>query len=364
MHTAFDSRGGGLDQDAAGSRWDSHSDAVHRGSPGDGSQTRPAGYRRLSLYSRVLLVNAAVLTAATFGFAFTPARIPFPAGVEEAVLLLGGLAVMVVANAMLLRVTFAPLSRLVQLMLTIDLLRPGQRLAVTGGIEVRAVISGFNEMLNRLEDERRQSSRRALSTQEEERRRIGRELHDEIGQRLTGILLELKRAATAAPAELRPGLLEVQEEVRSTLDEVGRVAWRLRPGILDDLGLVRALEALATTVEEHGDVKVVRRLDARAPRLLPATELAVYRIAQESLTNAIRHANAARIELALERLPSRLRLSVADDGNGTVVDEMHGSGIRGMRERALFVGGDLDIVAAPGRGVSVLLDIPLDEVGA
>jgi two-component system sensor histidine kinase UhpB len=270
---------------------------------------------------------------------------------------------MVIANAALLRVTFRPFLRLVEMMRTIDLLKPGQRLPITGGVEARTVITGFNEMLDRLEDERQQSSRRTLRTQEEERRRIGQELHDEIGQRLTGILLELKRAAKASPAELRPGLLEVQEEVRSTLDEVGRVAWQLRPGILDDLSLARALEGLATTVEEHGAVEVVRRIDARVPRLSSAAELAVYRIAQESLTNAIRHANARRIEVGLERLPQRVRLRVVDDGNGLEKDEMSGSGIRGMRERALLIGADLDIDFTPGRGVSIVLDVPLAEGG-
>jgi two-component system sensor histidine kinase UhpB len=326
-------------------------------------QTRPSGYRRLSLYTRVLLVNATVLVAATAAIAFTPARVPFPAGVEEALLLLTGLGAMVIANAVLLRLTFGPLSRLVQLMGTIDLLKPGQRLPITGGVEVRAVIRSFNEMLDRLEDERRQSSSRILKTQEAERRRIGGELHDEIGQRLTGILLQLKRAATVAPAELRAGLLEAQEEVRSTLDEVGRVAWQLRPGILDDLSLAPAIEGLATTAEEHGEIQIARKLDARIPRLSPDAELAIYRIAQESLTNAIRHANARRIELGLEQVPGGLRLRVVDDGTGLLRDEMSGSGIRGMRERALLIGADLHIDSTPGEGVSVLLDVPLARGG-
>jgi two-component system sensor histidine kinase UhpB len=99
------------------------------------------------------------------------------------------------------------------------------------------------------------------------------------------------------------------------------------------------------------------------PRLSSAAELAVYRIAQESLTNAIRHANAKRIELGLERLPQRVRLRVVDDGNGLEKDEMSGSGIRGMRERALLIGADLDIDFTPGRGVSIVLDVPLAEGG-
>jgi two-component system sensor histidine kinase UhpB len=315
----------------------------------------------MSLYTRVLLINACVLVAATATLAFTPAKIPFPAGVEEAVLLVAGLGVMVFANAALLRVSFQPLRRLVALMGTIDLLKPGQRVPITGGAEVRAVIQGFNAMLDRLEAERRDSSHRMLTTQDEERRRISRELHDEIGQRLTGILLQLKRAAEMVSAEVRPGLLEAQEEVRSTLDEVGRVAWQLRPGVLDDLSLTSALDGLAASVEEHSDVKVTRRLDSHVPPLDSATELAIYRVAQESLTNAIRHANARQIELVLERRPGRVRLQIVDDGHGLTGDEMGGSGIRGMRERALLVGAKLYVDTLAGRGVSVVLDVPRPE---
>jgi two-component system sensor histidine kinase UhpB len=344
---------------------------VHAPSPVDASRarralrwleaSRPSGYRRLSLYTRVLLINACVLVAATATLAFTPAKIPFPAGVEEAVLLVAGLGVMVFANAALLRVSFQPLRRLVALMGTIDLLRPGQRVPITGGSEVRAVIMGFNSMLDRLETERRDSSRRTLTAQEEERRRISRELHDEIGQRLTGILLQLKRAAALASPEVRPALLEAREEVRSALDEVGRVAWQLRPGVLDDLSLVSALDGLANSVEERSDVKVTRRLDSQIPGLASSAELAIYRVAQESLTNAIRHANARQIELVLQSRPGRVRLQVIDDGNGRAFDEMRGSGIRGMRERALQIGAKLHIDALPGRGVSVVLDVPVRQ---
>jgi two-component system sensor histidine kinase UhpB len=319
---------------------------------------RRRGPRRLSLYWRVLLVNAIVLVAATLALALTPATIPYPLGAKEAGVVLGGLIVMVVANAVLLRLTFGPLARLVRLMRTIDLLRPGQRLPVGGGAEVRTVIQAFNEMLERLEEERRRSSSRALTAQEAERRRIGNELHDEIGQRLTGILLQLRRAVAAAPEEIRPYLVEAQEEARATIDEVGRLAWQLRPGILDDLGLVRAVEALATTFEEHSATRVVRRLDPRAGGLGADVELAVYRIAQESLTNVMRHAGASQVELVLERTERRVRLLVADDGNGRLADELASSGIRGMRERALQIGADLSIEAQPGRGVTVELDVP------
>src|SRR5919201_3235865 len=203
------------------------------------------GYRRLSLYQRVVLTNAAVVAAATLIIALTPARIPFPLAVREAIVLVLGILVIVIANAFLIRVSFRPLARLVHSMKTIDLLLPGSRLTISGGTEVRQVIDAFNQMLDRLERERQESNQRAIRTREGERRRIGQELHDEIGQRLTGILLQLERTIAHAPEATREELGAVQELARSTLDEVGRLAWQLRPGILDDLGLVAALEALA-----------------------------------------------------------------------------------------------------------------------
>jgi two-component system sensor histidine kinase UhpB len=326
------------------------------------ARVRPEpGYRRLSLYARVLFVNAGVLVVATAALVFTPATVSFPLGVEEAVVLLIGLAAMVVANAALLRVSFAPLARLVRVMRTIDLLRPGQRIQVSGGVEVRQVIGTFNEMLERLERERQASAHRVLSAQEAERRRIGRELHDEIGQRLTGILLHLQRTVAGAPAGMRAELVEAQELARSTLDEVGRLAWQLRPGILDDLGLERALEALAETLEERAPVRVDAHLEMGCAIPDPEAELAVYRIAQESLTNVARHARAARVELELLGDERVLSLSIVDDGCGLSDLATEGSGIRGMRERAVALGAELAIGSSAQGGVAVQLSIPLSR---
>jgi two-component system sensor histidine kinase UhpB len=319
------------------------------------------GYRRLSLYARVLLVNAAVLVVATTALVLTPATVSFPLGLEEAIVLFLGLTAMVIANAALLRVSFGPLARLVRVMRTIDLLRPGQRIRVSGGVEVRHVIRTFNEMLDRLEQERQASAHRVLGAQEAERQRIGRELHDEIGQRLTGILLHLQRTVANAPAGIQAELVEAQELARSTLDEVGRLAWQLRPGILDDLGLKRALEALAGTLEERAPVSVDAQLEMGCATPDPEAELAVYRVAQESLTNVARHAGATRVELVLQGDEHALSLSIVDDGRGLSDQTVEGSGIRGMRERAVALGADLAIGSRPEGGVSVQLSVPLSR---
>lgn len=334
-------------------RWPVRAELLRELRPQDGS-----GYRRSSLYTRVLLVNVVVLVAASAVLAFTPARVPFPSSVEKVGVLVAGLIVMVVANALLLRVSFGPLAQLVKQMRTIDLLMPGQRIPVAGGVKVRTVIEGFNEMLARLESERRRSIGHALMLQDEERRRIGQELHDDIGQRLTAILLQLKRAEVEAPEAILRYLREAQEQARDTIDEIGRLAWQLRPGILDDLGLTKALDALAHSFEESTGVRVERTLDHGLPRLDWTSELAVYRVAQEALTNAFRHGNPARVHLNLLVDGGHVRLEVEDDGTGLTDDFVEDWGIRGMRERALLVGARFEIESPPEGGTRVTFELP------
>jgi two-component system sensor histidine kinase UhpB len=325
---------------------------------------QPDGPQRdLSLYTRVVAVNTAVLLAAVLVLVLTPATVSFPVAAEQGVVLGLGVAVMVLADAALLRVSFKSLARLVRRMETLDVLQPQERLTEVGGRETRALIGGFNTMLDHLESERRESTRRTLTALESERRRIGQELHDEIGQRLTGILLQLGRVHDEAPAHLRARIAAVQDEEREALDEVGALAWQLRPGILDDLGLLSALDALVGTLEEPSDARINAVLPAGLPAIDAEVELVVYRIAQEALTNAVRHSGASTIELRLDRTERGLSLLVADDGRGLVGSEIDGAGIRGMRERSLLVGGRLRIGSPSGQGVRVRLDAPLSPSG-
>jgi two-component system, NarL family, sensor histidine kinase UhpB len=272
------------------------------------------------------------------------------------------LVVMVVANALLLRVAFSGLAALVRRMETLDVLQPQERLPQVGAGQTRTLIAGFNVMLDRLEEERLASTRRMVTTLEGERRRIGQELHDEIGQRLTGILLQLGRIQAEAPESLLPRIAGVQSEARATLDEVGSLAWQVRPGILDDLGLLSALEALADSLREHGAARVTTALPDRLARMTGEVELAVYRIAQEALTNAVRHSGATAIKLELQLNRQDLVLQVTDNGRGMSGAEHEGPGLRGMRERALLIGGRLR-VHAQAPGLRVRLAVPARLVG-
>ncbi|OWA19992.1 sensor histidine kinase [Streptomyces sp. CS159] len=299
-----------------------------------------------------------VLGFATALLLWAPVTVSVPILLTEAVVLVLGMGVMLVANGALLRWGLAPLERLTKLMTTVDLLRPGQRLPISGGGEVPELIRTFNAMLDRLEAERATSSARVLLAQEAERRRIAQELHDEVGQSMTAILLVLGRAADDADEPLRDELHQAQEITRESLDEVRRLVRRLRPGVLDDLGLISALSSLTHDFATHTGLRVVRRFDADLPALDHETELVLYRVAQESLTNAARHADAERLEVGLAHADGAVTLTITDDGRG-IKAAHEGAGIRGMRERALLIGAALDITSASGAGTRIRLTAPL-----
>ncbi|MCA2218355.1 sensor histidine kinase [Jidongwangia harbinensis] len=311
----------------------------------------------MSLFWRIFTLNAAVLVAAAILLLLGPVTVSTPVLLTEAVVLSVGLVAMLVANAVLLRIGLDPLARLTRTMSTIDLLRPGHRLAVTGRAGIADLIRTFNAMLDRLERERAASAARALSAQEAERHRIAQELHDEIGQTLTAVLLELNRVAGHAPPPIRAELHQVQETTRNSLDEIRRIARRLRPGVLEELGLVSALKALAAEFSTAG-FTVHRTLDSDLTGLGRDVELVLYRVAQEGLTNVARHARARTVELALARTADGIDLRIRDDGAG-LGDAAEGAGIRGMRERALLVGADLSLGPARGGGTEVRLRVPV-----
>ena len=173
-----------------------------------------------------------------------------------------------VLNLALLRRAFRPLGRLTAVMRGVDPLRPGERATIDeADPEVAELTAAFNDMLGRLEVERRESARRALAAQEGERRRIARELHDEVGQALTAVVLQLDRAGRGSAD--RAGVAEARETVRASLEEVRGIARRLRPEALDDLGLRSALAALTNDVTRRTGLQVERRIAPALPRWTP-----------------------------------------------------------------------------------------------
>lgn len=318
--------------------------------------------RTLSIYWRVFAVNVGLLGVVAVLLLVTPVTISAPIKLEQALIVGVGLLVTLAANAWLLRRAVAPLERLAQRMETVDLLRRGQRLEVRRGDEIGRVVGSFNRMLDRLEGERQESARRVLAAQEAERIGIARDLHDEVGQVLTGVLLQLNVIADTAPKH-RDEIDEAKRAVRSALEEVRRISSELRPEMLEHLGLVSALTELSRSFQRGSGVEVERRFEPSLPTLSDDSELAVYRVAQESLTNIARHAQARHVRIGLESGPGRVVLRVVDDGRGfSGVPEENG-GLRSMRERSLLVGGALAIKPAAGGGVEVRLEVPATPAG-
>jgi two-component system sensor histidine kinase UhpB len=315
-----------------------------------------------SLLWRVLTANAVVLVVAYGLLLVTPISVSAPvATIAEAGILLAGLVVMVIANLFLLRRAFAPLRRLTTLMTVIDPMEPGRRLTGVSGqdAEVASLTRAFNAMLDRLEIERRDSGRRALVAQEEVQSRIARELHDEVGQTLTAIAIQAESGAAAA--DQPEAWSKVAALAHESLEDVRRIGRDLRPEALEDLGLVNALIALATRVSDQSGLVIERRLAGGLPARSPQVDLVIYRIAQESLTNVMRHAEAKRAVLSLEQVADQLVLIVRDDGRGVSGPPRDdATGIVGMRERAMLVGGRLTVRSKAGAGTEVRLEIPLD----
>jgi two-component system sensor histidine kinase UhpB len=323
-------------------------------------------FPRMPLHWRIFAINGVLLVVGTLLLALTPVTIHAPIALVEVVVLVLGLAAMLAANLLLLRAVLAPLGRLVRRMRTVDLLQPGERLSGSGGSEVAELVGAFNEMLDRLEAERRESGRHALAAQEAERLRIARGLHDEVGQALTGVLLQLDSLAEPGSEQHARDLDEAKHTVRQALEEVRRIAQELRPALLEHLGLVSALTELASRFADVSGLDVRRRFAAELPPLAPDAELAVYRVAQESLTNVARHAGATAVDVELAGSGASVTLRIADDGRGLDGGEPrdgHG-GLRGMRERALQVGGELTIERSPAGGVEVRLEVPTMRPGA
>jgi signal transduction histidine kinase len=220
-----------------------------------------------------------------------------------------------------------------------------------------ALYRGFYE---ERESEVRRLESLARLAEEQERRRVGRELHDEAGQSLLLLRLHLEMLERKAPARLRPGLADARATTERIVVELRRIMAALSPAVLERLGLAPAIRQLATRVGNSCGAAVHLRLRGRSAGLPMAVQEVVYRVAQEALQNVAKHARATSVNLSLECTDKRVRLCVADNGAGFAVDTARptGFGLRGMRERAGLLGGTLEIRSAPGKGASVTLRLP------
>jgi len=321
------------------------------------------------LLTQVLAVNLLLIVAAVIAAALAAnPGIKLSERPEAAFVLGFAVALTVLVNIFLVQRRFGPLERLVDEMERADLARPDANLPgdddIAGPEEVERLHHAFRRMLERLEAERRRTSSAALAAQEKERARVARDLHDEVNQSLTGLLLQLEAARRSAPPELAGELGEIRTVANQAMEELLALARQLRPTALDDLGLKAALAGHVKELGGQGALEASFASDGDFSGLAQEVQLVVYRVAQEALSNAVRHAGAESVRVSLRRENGAVKLEVADDGRGFTFEEAgQGLGIAGMRERALLVGGELDVQARPEVGTRVSLRVPIGAGG-
>ena len=237
--------------------------------------------------------------------------------------------------------------------------------------ETERLIKAINQTLDQLQQHQgrvRMLSQRGTHSLEAERMRISRELHDETSQVLTALLImERMLLNSLAASEHRQMVQQILDTTRRLLVDVQRICMGLRPPVLEELGLPGALRSYVEGFLPKGSPRVCLEIDENLPRFSADVELALYRIAQEALTNVVRHASAQNVHLSLTCSGGRLLLSVRDDGAGfqpdapgEVVSQEH-LGLFGMQERAILVGGEVTVQSSPGQGTTVQASIPVTE---
>jgi len=324
--------------------------------------------RRSTLLTQVLAVNAALVGVTALIAAIVARDRLADVASGDGLLVLGlTVASAILLNSMLLRARLTPVARLVEAMRHVDLARPGMRVRtpLRAARELHDLTDAFNRMLTRLEDERREAGRAVLRAQEQERGRIAQDLHDEVNQALTAILLRLSATIGDAPLGLRSELHETQELVTQAMDELLALARQLRPTALDDHGLIAALASQVSDFGQRTGTQVRFHHHGELPSLTDEEQLVIFRVTQESLSNITKHANARGVDVELSFV-GRTLLRVRDDGhgfdeaparrvNGRIRGRPGGLGLSGMRERALLVGGRLEVFTAPGEGTTIEL---------
>jgi signal transduction histidine kinase len=235
------------------------------------------------------------------------------------------------------------------------------------GVEIALVVIAGSALslvtikrLGKLESETRALSGRLVMAQEQERRSIARELHDEVAQSLSALLLDVGRAASLAEiGAVRVRLGSIAASAERIVEEVRRIALSLRPSMLDDLGLVPALEWQAREVGQRTGLVVEVSAEESAGQLPEAQRTCIYRVAQESLQNSVRHAGASKVRIGLSKSEAAVSLEVEDNGKGFAVSRMRGLGLLGMEERVSQLGGHLRVLSETGHGTRVMAELPL-----
>ena len=315
------------------------------------------------LLTQVLTVNTLLIVATVFA-ASVAARLDLgdSASLRQFLVLIAAILATILANNFLMRRRFAPLESLTRTMECVDLTAPGMRAQGGEGepADVARLRKSFNLMLERLEAERAGTARTVLRAQESERARVARDLHDEVNQALTAVSLRLAATAENAPAELAEELAETQRLANQAMQELLGLARELRPAALDDHGLIPALRTQVRLFGERHGMEANFAADGPRPLLGETEQLVAYRVVQEALSNIAHHAQASRVTVKVLGCNStRVSITIQDDGCGFHPNRVNGggSGLRGMRERAMLTGAQLEVRSSPGAGTTTELQL-------
>lgn len=338
--------------------------------------------RRDSLREQVVAVNLLLVVLTLFAASVAAGfDLTIEDGRRQFLVLAWAAILSLLLNMLMLRRRFRPLEKLIEDLESIDPARPSEAReafkapeAASGRpiAEIERLGASFRSLLERVESERRRSGRLVLRAQEQERGRVARDLHDEVNQSLTAILVRLEAVAQGAPPELADELRDVKAVAGQAMDELLKLARQLRPAALDDHGLAAAIEGQVRRFEEQTGLPVALRFDTDGAGLDTERHTVIYRVAQEALANVARHAGARQVSVSLAKAAGGVTLEIRDDGEGfdptavAVARETAqsagrapgaGLGLEGMAERARLVGGRLMINSAPGSGTRVMLRV-------
>jgi two-component system, NarL family, sensor histidine kinase UhpB len=342
---------------------------------------------RLSLFEKVILANSLVLIGeALAGLWVTSHNIESRHYLIDTAFIVLATLFSLLVNMLLLRASFRPLFSLLHTMRAVSSGETHKRALVTASdSEIGELAQAFNSMLDRLEIARREQAMLILQAQDEERRRLALELHDESSQNLTAVLVHteiLSQSLQAIPStmittdvrvQLDEGLKYLASLTQHTLDNIRTLAQQLRPSVLDDLGLYAAFRWLAEDARQRLQLAVELHIDGvadtsqtplvggqKTPARTAPYETALFRITQECLTNIARHAHAQQVFISLTQDQEHICLQVRDDGCGyDPAQRQQGLGIFGMRERAALLGGTVTIESRSGQGTLVRAVLPL-----
>ena len=317
--------------------------------------------KRESLSGQIVAANLLLVVAALFAAsAASSLDLDFDDQRLEFALLVMTVILALLLNILMLRRRFSPLDQLIQEIESIDPSDAASFEAPAEPVEeVERLAHAFAKLLERIEAERRRAGRLQLRAQEEERKRVARDLHDEVNQALTAILLRLEALTQIAPPRLRDELAETKSLANQAMGELLQLARQLRPTALDDHGFIPAIEEQLRRFKAQYGIDTNLATKGELDDLGSDQQLVLYRVTQEALNNIARHANASSVSVEIARVDGNVALEVTDDGAGFALGhELRGLGLDGMAERARLVDGEFNISSAPGRGTKLKLRVP------